>query len=116
MSLFGGGKKSSTTTTVNTQNAGFSEVAGSAVAVQGSNNTITPTDFQAVGRSFDFADNVIGSVEQLGSQFAANTQKVTDSAIRGIQEANKSETRGLLTDAAFWAVAGLGMWLLAKGA
>lgn len=97
MGLFGGGNSSSSTTTT-TQNAGFSQVGGSALALQGSGNRITLTDKNALDTAQNIASQALHQVEVASS----NGSSIASQAISSISAAAQSDTQSIALTALKW--------------
>lgn len=109
-----GSKKSSskTSVTTTTQNSGFSEIAGNAVAVQGSGNNISMLDGGAIEKAFSFAESVSSSANNA-------TKGIVEQSIAAVADSRKTESENVsgkavtyfayvaIAAAVAWAVRGL---------
>lgn len=86
MGLFGGDSTSVTAPTTTTQNAGFSEVSGPAVAIQGEGNRVSVTDQGAIDAARDIATRSLTSVERAGANQAAVVKDAIASAAESSRE------------------------------
>lgn len=106
-----GSKKSKSTTNVSTttQNAGFSEIGGNAVAVQGSGNNIQLLDQGAVEKAFSFAESV-------SSLANASTKGIVEQSIAAVADSRKTESENIsgkaITYFAYAAIAGAIAWAI----
>jgi len=99
MGLFSGSKRSSTTNTTTAQEAGFSEVSGNAIALQGSGNTVSLTDYGALAAASEIASESLRQVELAGS----NARSTVGDAVRAVSESARSETENIVIQGARWA-------------
>lgn len=96
--------KSSSEQTTTSQNGGFSEVGGSAQAVnlsfgkKSKNNAVTLTDYGAVSSAFGFGSQALKQIELLGAQSAAGIEK----AISAVNESARSETENVAVNWGKW--------------
>jgi len=100
--FFGGGGKESRTTTTNTtiaQEAGFSEISGQALSVQGDSNQVTLSDFGAISAARDIASESLRQVELAGS----NTASTVSKAVQAVAESSRAETENIVIQGAKWA-------------
>ena len=95
MGLFGGGNSSSSTTA---QSGGFSQVNGSALQLQGSNNRVTLSDSGAIAAAQSIAGEALNQV-QLAQQNSANTAA---SAIQTVAQASQGQAQSLIAEAIKW--------------
>lgn len=94
MALFGG-SKSNVSNIVETQNAGFSEIAGPAVAIQGEGNAVTLTDQGALAVAQSIVDRALEQVELAG----ARTAQTVSQSVAAVAEAGRAETENITRDA-----------------
>jgi hypothetical protein len=125
MSFDSGGFFNSTSnpeTNTYNQNAGFSEINGSATSlnlVSGkksrTNTTVNLLDGGAIGRAFDFGGAALKQVELAGAQTSATIEK----AINAVAEAARSDGENVLVTGVKWiaiaAIAYFGFRALTKG-
>ncbi len=98
MGLFGGGNSSSTTRTT-TQDAGFSQVSGPALALQGTGNNIQFVDQGAIKAATTIATQALGNVEIAGQQ----ASQTTSQAVAAVSQAAAGQTDTLITTGLKWA-------------
>lgn len=115
MALFGG-SKSNVTNLTETQNTGFSEIGGPAVAVQGEGNTIAlqQTDLGAIRSAQAIAERSLEQVELAGGR----TAETVSEAVRAVAESGRAETENITREAlryGAYAALGLGLfWMVAR--
>lgn len=100
--FFGSGGKESRTTTTNTtisQEAGFSEISGQALSVQGEGNQISLSDFGAINAGLEIARESLRQVELAGS----NTANTVGQAVQAVSESARAETENIVIQGAKWA-------------
>lgn len=98
MGLFSSKSKSTTTNYTTTQNAGFSEIGGSALALQGSNNAVSFSDQGAIQAATDIATQSLRQVELAGS----NTRATVGEAVKAVTESARAETENIVLTAVKW--------------
>ena len=97
MGIFGGSSKSSSNTTNNS--SGFSEIAGQAVVVQGSGNTVSLSDHGAINSAFGFAGEALKYSETIGSQAVRDAGQAVGAAMQAVSESRKSESENVASRA-----------------
>ena len=97
MSFFGGSNKSSTTTnvTTTTANSSFSEVAGPANAIQGSNNTVNQLDGGAIKDALAFAANAGAGANQFAESVNSAAMNQTAAALDAVAASRKAESENI---------------------
>lgn len=113
MGLFGG-SKSYTTVDTRTQNVGFSDIGGPALALQGSGNTIMLTDQGALKVAGDIVAQAFASMDMSSKQAAAGVAQ----AVEAVAESARDESENLVGNFKTLAIVGVIAWAvvrLAKG-
>lgn len=106
MGLFGGGNSSSSTTA---QSGGFSQINGSALQLQGSNNRVMLSDQGAIAAAQSIAGEALNQV-QLAGQNQSNTAAA---AIQSIASASQGQAQSVLLEAIKWgAIVAVGFFAL----
>lgn len=103
MGLFSSSKSSSTT---NAQEAGFSEIGGNALAIQGSGNTVRLTDQGALRAAENIARESLRQVELAGT----NTVASVSEAVKAVSESSRQETENIVLNATKWGAFALIAW------
>ncbi len=113
MGLFGG-SKSYTSVDTRTQNVGFSDIGGPALALQGSGNTIMLTDQGALKVAGDIAAQAFGSIDMASKRAAAGIAQ----AVEAVAESNREESENIVGNVKTVAILGVLAWVVisvAKG-
>ena len=111
MGLFSS-SRSSTTNQIRTQNAGFSEIGGPAVAIQGPGNRVTLTDQGALDLASDIASGAFEQVELAGSRAG----RAVSDAVEAVAESNREETENVIGKVQTVIVIALLVWAVVAGA
>jgi len=99
--------ESRTTNTTRTQNAAFSELSGSnAVAIEGEGNTISLSDFGAIGAARDIASQAFDQVELSGKSAAETVSR----AVAAVSESNREESENIVNNVKTVAILGVITW------
>lgn len=89
--LSGGNSSSSSKKETTTQNTGFSEISGQALAIQGSGNAVNFLDQGAIAGAFDFAKDALKFSETVNAQGAG----LVSSAVGAVADSRKSESENI---------------------
>lgn len=111
--------KSSSTTNATDQNAGFSEIGGSAVSVNVSGasgkgahqaTTVNMLDGGAIKDSFAFASGVTGEALKQVELAGTRASSALTEAVKAVSESNRAETENVWREALKWGVIALLGW------
>lgn len=103
--------KSTTNQTTTSQNAGFSEIDGSAVSLNISgaggkgarqDTTINLLDAGAIGGAFDFAKSAQSEALRQVELAGANTRQAVTEAVSAVSESARTESENLIQQALKW--------------
>lgn len=103
--------KSTTNQTNTSQNAGFSEIGGSAVSLNVSgasgkgsrqDTTINMLDGGAIGGAFDFAKAAQSEALRQVELAGANTRQAVTEAVTAVSESARTESENLIQQALKW--------------
>ena len=109
MGLFSS-SKSSTTNITETQNVGFSEIGGPAVAIQGEGNTVQLTDQGALAVAQSIAEDSFDQVEIAGR----NAVQSIGQAVEAVAESNREESENLVGNFKTVAILGVIAWAVVQ--
>ena len=109
MGIFGG-SKSYTTVDTRTQNVGFSEIGGPAIALQGSGNSIMLTDQGALQVAGDIAAQAFDQVELAGK----NAVAAVSQAVEAVAESSREESENLVGNVKTVAILGVIAWAVVQ--
>lgn len=117
MGLFS--SKSSSATTTTNQNAGFSEIGGSAVSLNVSgasgkgsrqDTTINMLDGGALKSAFDFSTGITGEALKQVELAGTRSSAALTEAVKAVSESNRAETENVWREALKWGVIALLGW------
>ena len=113
MGLFSS-SKSSTTNLTTTQNTGFSDVTGQALALQGEGNVVNLTDQGALKVANDIAAQAFDQVDLVNSRASSSIAQ----AVEAVAESAREESENLVGNFKSLAIMGILAWAVvgfAKG-
>lgn len=102
MGLFSS-SKSSTTNLTETQNTGFSDISGQALALQGEGNVVTFTDQGAVKFAGQVADRSFDAIEQSAKLSADSVSE----AVSAVAESAREESENIIGNFKTLAIVGI---------
>lgn len=105
MGLFSS-SKSKTSKITNTQNAGFSEVTGPALNIQGDSNAVSVLDGGAIAQSFDFAKESLDFSESAVNAVSSGAKE----SIKAITETARQETENITIQAMKFGLYAVAIW------
>lgn len=117
MGLFGGGNSSSSSTA---QEGGFSNVNGSALQLQGSNNRVTLSDSGAIKaaqsiatQSLQSSENIAGEALNQATLAQTNSSSAVSQALTAVAQSAQGQTQSIILEALKWgALVALGYFAL----